>query len=58
LRSRAGDELHFAVVPVFLGAGERLFNELDGAMDDCTCLETITSSRVTHYRVARVEAAR
>jgi dihydrofolate reductase len=58
LRSRAVDELHIAVVPVFLGAGERLFNELDGAMDDYTCLETITSSRVTHYRVARAEAAR
>jgi dihydrofolate reductase len=57
LRSRAIDELHFAVVPIFLGAGERLFDDLDGAMDHYQCVGTTPSKRVTHYRWARVDAA-
>ena len=57
LRSRAIDELHFAVVPIFLGAAERLFDDLDGAMDDYQCVETTSFKRVTHYRWARVDAA-
>jgi dihydrofolate reductase len=50
LRSRAIDELHFAVVPIFLGTGERLFDDLDGAMDDYQRVETTSFKRVTHYR--------
>lgn len=53
LRAGQIDDLHFAVVPVFLGAGERLFDELGTAPDGYECTELVASSRVVHVRFRR-----
>ncbi|MGH9258296.1 MAG: dihydrofolate reductase family protein [Acidimicrobiales bacterium] len=52
---RAGllDELHVAIVPVLLGSGERLFDNLDGGEQGYECVELVGSSAVAHARVAR-----
>lgn len=51
---RAGllDELHVAIVPVMLGSGERLFDNLDGGEQGYECVELVGSSAVAHARVA------
>ena len=52
---RAGllDEMHVAVVPVLLGSGERLFDDLDGSEQRYECVELVGSSGVAHARFAR-----
>ena len=35
------DELHVAVAPVLLGAGERLFDNLEGVPDGYECVEFV-----------------
>jgi dihydrofolate reductase len=52
---RAGllDEMHVAVVPVLLGSGERLFDNLDGSDQNYECVELVGSSGVAHARFAR-----
>jgi dihydrofolate reductase len=52
---RAGllDELHVAVVPVLLGAGERLFDDLGGALDSWRSVELVASPSVAHVRLRR-----
>ena len=52
---RAGllDEMHVAVVPVLLGSGERLFDDLDGSERRYECVELVGSSGVAHVRFAR-----
>jgi dihydrofolate reductase len=52
---RAGllDELHVAVVPILLGAGERLFDNLDKSVDGYRAAELVSSSAVTHVRLER-----
>jgi dihydrofolate reductase len=52
---RAGllDELHVAIVPVLLGSGERLFDNLDGGEQGHECVEFVGSSAVAHARLAR-----
>jgi dihydrofolate reductase len=52
LRAGLVDDLHVAVVPVLLGRGERLFDNLDGA-PAYECVEHVASSGVTHVRFAR-----
>lgn len=47
------DELHVAVVPIILGAGERLF---DGPLDGYECVELVGSPSVAHVRLARTSA--
>jgi dihydrofolate reductase len=51
---RAGllDELHVAIVPVLLGSGERLFDNLDGGEQGYECVEFVGSSAVAHARLA------
>ncbi len=51
LRAGLVDELHVAVVPVLLGAGERLFDGVDLA--GLTCVELVASDAVAHVRFAR-----
>jgi dihydrofolate reductase len=55
LRAGLIDELHVAVVPVLLGAGERLFDHLDGGPDGYECVEFVCSPAVAHVRLARAK---
>src|SRR5689334_14483707 len=52
---RAGliDEMHVAIAPVLLGAGERLFANLDGAEQHYECAELVSSPAVAHARLVR-----
>jgi dihydrofolate reductase len=52
LRAGLVDELHVVIVPILLGAGERLFDDLSGA-PEYTCIELVGSPTVTHVRLAR-----
>jgi dihydrofolate reductase len=51
LRAGLVDELHLVVVPVLLGAGERLFDDGDGA--DLVCAGFTASPAVAHVRLVR-----
>ncbi|MGY1630222.1 dihydrofolate reductase family protein [Geodermatophilus sp. SYSU D01186] len=51
LRAGLLDELHVVVVPVLLGAGERLFGDLGPALDGWTCVEYAPSPVVAHVRL-------
>lgn len=50
LREGLVDEFHAAVVPVFLGSGERLFNRLDDGPDGYRLVEWVASPSVLHAR--------
>jgi len=52
LRAGLVDELHVPIVPVFLGAGERLFDEL-GVLAGYACTELVASERVAHVVLSR-----
>ena len=47
------DEMHLAIVPVLLGRGERLFEDLGPRADDYQCVEHVCSSAVAHVRILR-----
>jgi dihydrofolate reductase len=53
LRAGLVDELGLAVVPVLLGGGERLFEDLGSALDGWGCVEFAASASVTHVRLRR-----
>jgi dihydrofolate reductase len=53
LKARLIDEMHIAIVPIFLGAGERLFDHLDGGPVGYECAELVSSPAVTHARFVR-----
>jgi dihydrofolate reductase len=53
LRASLIDEMHLAIVPVLLGGGERLFEELGPSTDDYQCVEHVCSPAVTHVRILR-----
>ena len=53
LRAGLLDELHVAVVPVLLGSGERLFDELGSALDGWTSAEFAPSDAVSHVVLRR-----
>jgi dihydrofolate reductase len=54
LRARLLDELHVAMVPILLGGGERLFDNLGDAPSGYECVELVSSPSVTHIRLRRV----
>jgi dihydrofolate reductase len=54
LRAGLVDEMHLVVVPILLGDGERLFDNLDGGPDGYECVELVSSPSVAHVRFARV----
>jgi dihydrofolate reductase len=51
LRAGLVDELHVAIAPLVLGAGERLLG--DGVGHDLTCAEFVGSPSVAHVRLVR-----
>ncbi len=53
LRASLIDEMHLAIVPVLLGSGERLFDDLGPTASNYRCVEHVCSPAVTHIRLAR-----
>lgn len=53
LQARLVDELHLAITPVLLGAGENLFAGLDLRALGYRCVERTTSDRATHVVLSR-----
>jgi len=53
LRAGLIDEMHVAIVPVLLGAGERLFDHLDGGADGYECVQLVSSPAVAHAVLSR-----
>jgi dihydrofolate reductase len=51
LRAGLVDDLHVVIVPVLLGDGERLFDDLGDAVDGYECAELVASSSVVHVRM-------
>lgn len=47
------DELHLVQVPLFLGQGERIFEDLGGVADLYECVEFTPSQAVSHLRIAK-----
>src|SRR3954463_4234477 len=53
LRAGLVDELHVAVVPLLLGGGERLLDDLDGAEALLECVEFAASPSAAHVRLVK-----
>ena len=53
LRQRLIDEMHFAISPVLLGAGEKLFDGVNLPALGYTCTRHEASSRATHVVLSR-----
>jgi dihydrofolate reductase len=53
LRLGLVDEMEIHVVPALLGAGERLFENLDGPASYLRPLEVLSSPRAAHFRFVR-----
>jgi dihydrofolate reductase len=47
------DELHVAIVPILLGGGARLFENLE-ELKDYECVEFVGSSSVAHALISRI----
>jgi len=47
------DELHFVLVPILLGSGEKIFEGLDGLSDRYEVAEYIPSKTVAHVSIVR-----
>jgi dihydrofolate reductase len=57
LRAGLIDDMHFAVVPVLLGSGERPFEDGGPNFDNYTCVEHVCSPSITHVRLNRTDPA-
>jgi dihydrofolate reductase len=53
LKARLIDEMHVAIVPILLGAGERLFDNLEGGPHGYEISEFVATSAVAHLRLSR-----
>ena len=57
LQARLVDEMHFAISPILLGAGEHLFEDLDLPALGYRCTEHLPTPAATHIVIARATAA-
>ena len=48
------DELHLAIVPILLGGGERLFDDIGPSAGNYRSVEHVCSPTVTHVRLERI----
>ena len=55
LRQRLIDEMHFAISPVLLGAGERLFQGVNLPALGYACSRHVVTPRATHVVLSRTE---
>jgi len=53
LQSRLIDELHIAVSPILLGAGEHLFGRLDLRALGYKCTNSVAGERAVHYTIEK-----
>jgi dihydrofolate reductase len=53
LRARLIDEMEIHVVPMFLGGGSSLFENLDGGPAGYECIGLVSSTAVAHYAYVR-----
>ncbi len=53
LRQRLVDEMHIAIAPVLLGAGERLFDGVDLPALGYACTQHVATSQATHIVLSR-----
>ena len=51
------DEMEIHVVPLLLGGGERLFDDLGKALHAYECVELVSSPVVAHHRYVRRDGA-
>ena len=56
LRAGLIDQLHIAIAPVLLGAGERPFGDFDLRAAGYRCVEHVPSKAATHVVIRKVEA--
>jgi hypothetical protein len=45
--------MHLVIVPILLGGGERLFDNLDGGAEGYKCDELVCSPAAAHARFSR-----
>ena len=57
LRAGLVDEMEIDVVPLLLGGGSRLFENLDGGPSGYECVGLVSSPAVAHYTYVRAGAA-
>ncbi len=57
LRAGLVDEMEIHVVPVLLGSGSRLFENLDGGLSDFECVGLESSPAVAHFSYVRKDGA-
>ncbi|MEY4932196.1 MAG: hypothetical protein RLZZ403_516, partial [Pseudomonadota bacterium] len=55
LRAGLIDEMHFAISPVLLGSGERLFEGVDARALGYECIQLVASEKATHVVLRRKE---
>ena len=55
LRAGLVDEMHFAIAPVLLGGGERLFDAVDPRALGYECVQFVASEKATHVVLRRQE---
>src|SRR5258708_33816261 len=56
LRAGLIDDMPIAIVPILLGAGERLFDDLDGRTNDLECVGFASSPSGAPVSLARTDA--
>ena len=53
LRASLIDEMHIAIVPILLGGGERLFDDLGPSTGNYRCVEHVCSPALIHIRITQ-----